>query len=335
MSNSSNTGVSGETANAPLRDSGKPADSCIGDQVAEEITSRFFAEYDPESNTGIEVSVSPPGDLTKIWFEQDGSGAVVAIKYYNSTSGQWEEVVSTDSSQNQEAICEDNNALYRTEDGCLRVDLDKFLEVSENSGQLIIFDQDGKILVSETEVKKITAAIDETNKCNVIQRNADGDIAVDRGANGYIHVGATGGIIQGEVIKENDISATVRTHDLTAIAGLPAEIDWDNCPPTHAQVVAVISVKAPASSFSSGTWAAPGAQIQAGTDLTRVAMQVDIDATEGTDFNTAIVRLNPASPGTFQYVMDSVSATYIDWTNTKNHIGLYVQALIWGGPITP
>jgi hypothetical protein len=334
MSNSSNTGVSGETANAPLRDSGKPADSCIGDQVAEEITSRFFAEYDPESNTGIEVSVSPPGDLTKIWFEQDGSGAVVAIKYYNSTSGQWEEVVSTDSSQNQEAICEDNNALYRTEDGCLRVDLDKFLEVSENSGQLIIFDQDGKILVSETEVKKITAAIDETNKCNVIQRNADGDIAVDRGANGYIQIGPSGGIIQGEVIQENTTDPLVRTFDLTTAANIPAEVDWDNCPPTHVQVTAVISIKN-GSGSSAGTWLAPTVFISCGFDQTRVAVAVDADSAEGSDTNTAIVRLNPSDPKTFTYIMDDIGAPAVNWADVKNHMGLYVQALIWGGPITP
>ena len=308
-----------------LTDKGVP-DPCISEQILEELIDRLQGVAEFENPANSVKSASAPSDLTKIWFQQDGTGKVVNIKYYNSLKGLWENVLSTDPESYRETLCEENNALQRQANGCLIVEADKILANSTASDNLIDFDSEGDLYLKQTTLQDIAAQVDNLNKCNVLLKDADSKkLSVSKGAGFYQQVGPTGALIQGYIVNENspDTSVIVQTLDLSTIPN----INWDtDCPPDYVQVHAAIVIKS-GSGFSTGTWANPAVQIAAGVDQTRVAIAIDSDAQAGSDMNTAIVKLDPSAPETFSYMIVDLSGT--TWSNAKNHIGLYIQGLVW------
>ena len=300
--------------------------NCIDDDVMQEIIERLQGTISFPDPSSIVQSISAPTDTSKIWFKEDSTGKTTNILYFDSLTGQWEDVVSTDPDNNNPTLCEDNNALTQDAGGCIRMPADQILRRSTASDNVITFDSEGDLYVKEETIRDLGTLLDAGNSCNILYKDATSSaLGVDRGANFFQDVGTAGSVIFGHVVIENSVASGVMTLDLTTIPS----INWNSaCPPTHVQVHAVISVKT-GSGVSTGTWAAPIIQISCGTDMTRVASQVDSDSQEGTDSNTAIVRLDPNAPESFTYTVEDIGAPLTDWTNSKNHIGLYIQGLIW------
>lgn len=322
MSNST-SGSNTIAATVELTDKGT-ATPCIDNDIVNELIERLQGVTEFENPSQVVVSASPPSDFSKIWFQQSSTGLVTNIKYYNTLTGQWTDVVSTAPDSNRETICPDNNAIIRQNNGCLQVEADKILANSTASDNLIDFDAEGALYLKESILKDVASELDTTNNCNVLQKNTDSAaLSVNKGAGFMQDVGIAGAVIQGHVAVENTASGSVQTLDLSTIPN----INWDaDCPPTHALVLGVCAIGA-GTGFSGGSWAAPAAYVSAGVDSTRIAAQMDADTQEGTDMNQVIVRLDPADPKTFTFV--TAENTTIDWTNTKNQLALYIQGIIW------
>jgi len=305
--------------------------NCIDDDVMQEIIERLQGTISFPDPSSIVQSISAPTDTSKIWFKEDSTGKTTNIFYFDSLTGQWEDVVSTDPDNNNPTLCEDNNALTQDASGCIRMPADQILGRSTASDNVITFDSEGDLYVKEETIRDLGTLIDEGNSCNILYKDATSSaLGVDRGANFYQDVGTAGSLIFGHAVTENspDVTAIVQELDLTTIPN----INWNSaCPPTHIQVHAIITIGI-GSTWSSGTWAAPAVVIKAGFDMTRISSQIDSDVTEGTDANTAIVRLNPTTPEIFTYQTMDISGTSWPGMAVKNHIGLYIQGLVWTSP---
>lgn len=300
------------------------SDPCVSDTVLAELIERLQGTVEFANPANAIVSVSPPTDLTKIWFEQNSTGVVTNIKYYNSLTGQWEDVVSTSPENSQECLAIEDNAIERDADECLKVSLELFLKNSTASDNLIDLDSEGALYLKESVLKDVAATLDDQNPCNVLQKNATTSaLSVNKGAGFLQDVGVAGSVVQGHVISENSPTASPQTLDLTTVPN----INWDaDCPPTHALVMGVVVIGV-GTGFSSGSWAAPAVAVAAGVDNTRVALAIDADSQEGSTIAQMIVRLDPVNPETFTYHVNE--QTSVNWTNTKNHVALYLQGLLW------
>lgn len=277
------------------------------------------------------ISQSPPSQLGKIWFQINSRGIVTNIKFFNSSTGAWEDVVSTDPEEDPICLAGGNNAITKDADGCIFVDGDRFLERSASSLNLIQFDSEGRLIVDVSYVKDIAVSIDEEFACNVLYKNpATKDLRVKRGAGTFLDLqNPSGGLIQGYVLGENSPSASIQTTDLEAT--FPSFWDAD-CPPTHIQVCGVIAIGV-GDGYSGGTWAAPAADIRAGYYQSRIALSLDSDNQEGATINTAIVALDPADPKTFSWLVNGRGT--VSWADPANQLALYLQAFVWGGdPLT-
>ncbi len=304
--------------------------NCIDNDVMQEIIERLQGTISFPDPSSIVQSISAPTDTSKIWFKEDSTGKTTNIFYFDSLTGQWEDVVSTDPDNNNPTLCEDNNALTQDAGGCIRMPADQILGRSTASDNVITFDSEGDLYVKEETIRDLATLIDEGNSCNILYKDATSSaLGVDRGANFFQHIGVPGSIISGHEVIEvlaPTPDPSIQTLDLTTIPN----INWNSaCPPTHVQVHAIIVIGA-GSMWSSGTWAAPAAEICCGFDMTRVSSQIDSDSTEGSDANTAIVKLDPSNPELFTFRVRDIAVT--DYAQAKNYMALFIQGLVWTSP---
>lgn len=315
------------TANITLSDKGP--ERCVATAILAEIIERLQGTVTFDDPSVAIISRSQPTQLNKIWFQINSLGVVTNIKFFNTSTGKWEDVVSTGEESNEVCLAAGNNAITKVGD-CIFVDNSKFLERSTSSNNLLQFDDDGKLIVDISVVKDIAVSIDEEYACNILHKNsATKELRVKRGAGAFLHLGnPSGGLVEGYLIEEDAPDPATQTTDLEAV--LPSFWDAD-CPPTHVQVTGVIAIGV-GDAFSGGTWAVPAAVIEAGFDNTRIAFSLDSDNQEGATINTAIVRLNPNDPKTFAWKTDGRGT--VAWGDPANKLALYLQAFIWGGPPT-
>lgn len=313
------------SANVLLSDIG-PVE-CISEKQMAEIVRRLQGVITFADPNVIARSQSQPTDTTKLWFQTNSQGLVTNIKFYNTNTGKWEDVISTAPETNRVCLTADNNALLQAADGCLQMPANLLLVNSTNSDNLIDLDPSGHIIVDSSTVRDMATTLDTSNLCNILRKNTTTNaISVDRGANYSLDVGIQTGIINGHLVAERVVTPAPGTIDLSLIPG----VVWDEaCPPTHVKVVACLSLDTGIS--VAGTWATPNCQIRAGLNLNRVACFVDGHDNEGTMINERTVLLDPADPKTFAYHLQE-GASGFNWTLTNNYIGLFVSAFIWTSP---
>lgn len=256
------------------------SEACIDDRIMEELTERLEGTVDFADPNVWVVSVANPSDTTKLWAQKNSAGQVTNLKYYNSLTGQWEDILSTAPDSNLLTVCPGIEALTITTDAdgnrCISFDESLLLTVSSNSDNLLTRDETGGLIVRSDTVRDAAATLDATNWCNVLQKNsASSALSVDRGASFRKDVGVADPFVYGLLIDEDTDHVSSQTFDLSASI---TDVDWVNCPPSHAEVHAAVALKQ-AAGGPNGTWSAPTFEIRAGTPLQRVAMAFAVDVT--------------------------------------------------------